>query len=86
MKTNRSVAQPFLYKNSVLNEETFKYPSPFGFLGMQKNLKEVLKLLPSSYETSGGRECRRCVVVGNGGILKGLGLGHLLNHFNVIIR
>ncbi|KAI7790135.1 ganglioside GM3 synthase [Triplophysa rosa] len=80
------VAQPFLYKNTVLNEEIFKYPPPFGFLGMQKNLKEVLKLLPSSEESSGGRECRRCVVVGNGGILKGLGLGPLLNQFSVIIR
>ncbi|KAA0709091.1 Lactosylceramide alpha-2,3-sialyltransferase [Triplophysa tibetana] len=80
------VAQPFLYKNTILNDEMFKYSPPFGFLGMQKNLKEVLKLLPSSEESSGGRECRRCVVVGNGGILKGLGLGALLNQFNVIIR
>lgn len=80
------VTQPFLYKNTVLNEEIFKYPPPFGFLGMQKNLKDVLNLLPSSEEISGGRECRRCVVVGNGGILKGLGLGTLLNQFNVIIR
>ncbi|XP_073777384.1 lactosylceramide alpha-2,3-sialyltransferase isoform X2 [Danio rerio] len=34
----------------------------------------------------GERDCRRCVVVGNGGILKGLGLGHLLNRFDIIIR
>ncbi|XP_051514534.1 lactosylceramide alpha-2,3-sialyltransferase-like isoform X1 [Myxocyprinus asiaticus] len=81
------VTVPFLDKNTLLNEQIFKYPPPFGFLEMQNKLQEVLNLLPaSSEERFGGRDCRRCVVIGNGGILKGLGLGPLLNQFNVIIR
>lgn len=31
-------------------------------------------------------KCRRCVVMGNGGILKGLELGPLINRFDTIIR
>ncbi|XP_034038235.1 lactosylceramide alpha-2,3-sialyltransferase isoform X2 [Thalassophryne amazonica] len=32
------------------------------------------------------RRCHRCVVVGNGGILKGLELGPLIDRFDIIIR
>uniref|UniRef100_H3BYI8 Lactosylceramide alpha-2,3-sialyltransferase n=1 Tax=Tetraodon nigroviridis TaxID=99883 RepID=H3BYI8_TETNG len=35
---------------------------------------------------NGSRACQRCVVVGNGGILKGLGLGALIDRFDVVIR
>lgn len=84
--SSMQVRKPFLDKNTVLNEEIFKYPPPFGYLDMKEYLKEVLDLLPPSEEEHEGRECRRCVVIGNGGILKGLGLGPLLNQFNVIIR
>lgn len=30
--------------------------------------------------------CQRCVVVGNGGILRGLELGALIDRFDVVIR
>lgn len=81
------VAEPFLQKNSNLTEQIFEYPPPFGFQNLQHKLKEVLDLIPISLsENTGGHDCRRCVVVGNGGILRGLELGHLLNQFNVILR
>ncbi|KAG7329092.1 hypothetical protein KOW79_007266 [Hemibagrus wyckioides] len=82
-----SVAEPFLQKNSNLTEQIFEYPPPFGFRNLQHKLKEILDLLPISLsEKTGGHDCRRCVVVGNGGILRGLELGPLLNQFNVILR
>lgn len=31
-------------------------------------------------------KCQRCVVMGNGGILKGLELGPLIDRFDIIIR
>lgn len=31
-------------------------------------------------------KCRRCVVLGNGGILRGLELGPLIDRFDTIIR
>ncbi|XP_052005311.1 lactosylceramide alpha-2,3-sialyltransferase-like isoform X2 [Xyrauchen texanus] len=83
------VTEPFLDKKTLLNinKQIFKFPPPFGFLHMQNKLKEILSLLPASSEKRfGGLDCHRCVVIGNGGILKGLGLGPLLNQFDVIIR
>lgn len=85
--TSVPVAEPFLQKNSNLTEHMFEYPPPFGFWNLQHKLKEVLDLLPISLsEDTGGRDCRRCVVVGNGGILRGLELGSLLDQFSVILR
>ncbi|XP_039550124.1 lactosylceramide alpha-2,3-sialyltransferase [Pimephales promelas] len=81
------VVQPFLDKNTHLNEQIFQYPPPFGFMNMKNKLQEILNLLPASSESSHGvQDCHRCVVIGNGGILKGLGLGPLLNQFDIIIR
>ncbi|XP_059372570.1 lactosylceramide alpha-2,3-sialyltransferase isoform X2 [Carassius carassius] len=81
------VLEPFLDKNTDLNEQIFQYPLPFGFLDMKNYLQEILDLLPaSSEERRGARDCRRCLVIGNGGILKGLGLGPLFNQFDTIIR
>ncbi|XP_016327271.1 lactosylceramide alpha-2,3-sialyltransferase-like isoform X2 [Sinocyclocheilus anshuiensis] len=81
------VLEPFLDKNTHPNEQIFQYPPPFGFLDMKNQLQEILDLLPaSSEERRGGRDCCRCLVIGNGGILKGLGLGPLFNQFDTIIR
>ncbi|CAM4609463.1 unnamed protein product [Leuciscus chuanchicus] len=81
------VVEPFLDKNTQLNEQIFQYPPPFGFMHMKNKLQEILNLLPTSSESRHGvRDCHRCVVIGNGGILKGLGLGPLLNQFDIIIR
>ncbi|XP_026877775.2 lactosylceramide alpha-2,3-sialyltransferase isoform X1 [Electrophorus electricus] len=81
------VAEPFLQKNSNLTEQMFRYPLPFGLLDIQPKIKNILNIIPiSSSEKTGRHGCRRCVVVGNGAILRGLELGPLLNQFNVILR
>ncbi|XP_050984048.1 lactosylceramide alpha-2,3-sialyltransferase isoform X2 [Labeo rohita] len=85
--SSTAVLKPFLDKNTHLNEQIFQYPPPFGFLHMKNKLQEIMDLLPaSSEERHGGKDCRRCLVIGNGGILKGLGLGPLFNQFDTIIR
>lgn len=85
--SSAAVLEPFLGKNTHLDEQIFQYPPPFGFLDMKNKLQEIMDLLPaSSEERHGGKDCRRCLVIGNGGILKGLGLGPLFNQFNTIIR
>ncbi|KAJ8015169.1 hypothetical protein DPEC_G00023350 [Dallia pectoralis] len=79
------VTNPFLWRDTRLTPEMFKYPPPFGFRDMYGNLKDVLSLLPASSEQQTA-QCRRCVVIGNGGILRGLELGSLLDQFDVVIR
>ncbi|KAL0176950.1 hypothetical protein M9458_029280, partial [Cirrhinus mrigala] len=84
--SSTAVLEPFLVKNTHLNKHIFQYPPPFGFLDMKNELQEILDLLPAiSEERRGRRDCRRCLVIGNGGILKGLGLGPLFNQFSAII-
>ncbi|XP_047441338.1 lactosylceramide alpha-2,3-sialyltransferase-like isoform X2 [Mugil cephalus] len=84
------VKQPFLWKDEPLPDDLFLYPPPFGFRGLEGKVMELLKLLPASdsapqtEKTSG--KCHRCVVIGNGGILKGLELGPLIDRFDTIIR
>ncbi|XP_040904281.1 lactosylceramide alpha-2,3-sialyltransferase isoform X2 [Toxotes jaculatrix] len=83
------VTQPFL-KNKPLSDDLYQYPPPFGFKGLQEKVKDLLNLLPD-YEVPPQREttaddCQRCVVMGNGGILRGLELGPLIDRFNTIIR
>ncbi|GAA6222631.1 lactosylceramide alpha-2,3-sialyltransferase-like [Lates japonicus] len=84
------VAQPFLQKDLPLPDNLFLYPPPFGFRGLQGKVEDLLKLLadsdftPQSKRTSD--KCHRCVVMGNGGILRGLELGPLIDRFDNIIR
>lgn len=46
--------------------------------------------LPDSHSVhqlgSASDKCQRCVVIGNGGILRGLELGPLIDRFDTIIR
>ncbi|XP_033870138.3 lactosylceramide alpha-2,3-sialyltransferase-like [Acipenser ruthenus] len=78
---------PFLRKNHVMGKEVFKYPPPFGFQSMDRKLKEVLDLFPKApREERSVKSCSRCVVVGSGGIMRGLEMGQLLDQFDVVIR
>ncbi|KAM9741052.1 lactosylceramide alpha-2,3-sialyltransferase isoform 2-T2 [Menidia menidia] len=82
--------QPFLWRDGPLPDDLFLYPPPFGLRGLQGKVKDLLQLLPASdssslpWSTAG--KCYRCVVMGNGGILKGLQLGPLIDRFDVVIR
>ncbi|XP_020562399.1 lactosylceramide alpha-2,3-sialyltransferase isoform X1 [Oryzias latipes] len=81
--------QPFLWRDKVLPDNLFQYPPPFGFRGLEGKVEDLLDQLPAESESQSeesGERCRRCVVVGNGGILKGLELGPLIDRFDTIIR
>ncbi|XP_014750684.1 PREDICTED: lactosylceramide alpha-2,3-sialyltransferase isoform X4 [Sturnus vulgaris] len=79
---------PFVTKNINEDEALFKYEPPFGFHKFFDKLKDLLELLPEYDlpEDLKSKKCKRCVVVGSGGILHGSELGHLLNQFDIVIR
>ncbi|KAK2539088.1 St3gal5 [Columba guinea] len=78
---------PFVRKNINEDEALFKYGPPFGFYKYFDKLKNLLELLPEHDlpEDLKSKHCKRCVVVGSGGILHGSELGHLLNQFDIVI-
>ncbi|XP_033949516.1 lactosylceramide alpha-2,3-sialyltransferase isoform X1 [Pseudochaenichthys georgianus] len=84
------MTQAFLWKDLPLPDDIFRYPPPFGFRGFQHKAEELLKLLPDSESfplpKNTSEKCQRCVVMGNGGILRGLELGTLIDRFDTIIR
>lgn len=68
-----------------------RYEPPFGFRGCEEQLRETLEMLPEASGGIPGEElalsgCRRCVVVGNGGILGGSRLGPYIDQHSVVIR
>ncbi|XP_070769383.1 lactosylceramide alpha-2,3-sialyltransferase [Enoplosus armatus] len=84
------MTQPFLWKDVPPPDDLFLYPPPFGFSGLQSKAEDLLKQLPDFESTpqleKTSDKCRRCVVMGNGGILRGLELGPLIDRFDTIIR
>lgn len=79
---------PFVKKAPRVNEAEYKYDPPFGFRQFSSKVQTLLEVLPEHDfpEHLKTKSCRRCVVIGSGGILHGLGLGHALNQFDVVIR
>ncbi|XP_050803815.1 lactosylceramide alpha-2,3-sialyltransferase isoform X1 [Gopherus flavomarginatus] len=79
---------PFVREDIYGHEDVFKYKPPFGFHKNSHKLQNLLKLLPEHDlpENLKSKHCKRCVVVGSGGILHGLELGHVLNDFDIVIR
>lgn len=79
---------PFVREDINRHEAVFKYKPPFGFHKNSDKLQNLLKLLPEYDlpENLKSKHCKRCVVVGSGGILRGLELGHVLNEFDIVIR
>nr|XP_009684393.1 PREDICTED: lactosylceramide alpha-2,3-sialyltransferase isoform X1 [Struthio camelus australis]XP_009684394.1 PREDICTED: lactosylceramide alpha-2,3-sialyltransferase isoform X1 [Struthio camelus australis] len=79
---------PFVRKNIKEDEALFKYEPPFGFHKFFDKLQNLLELLPEHDlpEDLKSKHCKRCVVIGSGGILHGSELGHLLNQFDIVIR
>ncbi|KAL0620207.1 Lactosylceramide alpha-2,3-sialyltransferase [Plecturocebus cupreus] len=79
---------PFVQKAPKASEAESKYDPPFGFRKFSSKVQTLLELLPEHDlpEHFKAKTCRRCVVIGSGGILHGLELGHTLNQFDVVIR
>lgn len=91
LPANSSSTQPFLWKDVPLQPGLFLHPPPFGLQGYRSKVEDILKQLPDSDSWSPlprkkTGQCRRCVVVGNGGVLRGLDLGPLIDSFHVVIR
>ncbi|XP_019937188.2 lactosylceramide alpha-2,3-sialyltransferase isoform X2 [Paralichthys olivaceus] len=80
------VTQPFLGKDVPLPDHLFLYPPPFGLKDVGSEVEDILKLLENSHSAQPSDKCRHCVVVGNGGILRGLELGPLIDRYDTIIR
>ncbi|GAA6089908.1 ST3 beta-galactoside alpha-2,3-sialyltransferase 7 [Tachysurus ichikawai] len=59
---------------------------PLGLLGSEGTLAQALTVLPLSGLPSVPDSCRRCMVVGSGGILHGKHLGVHIDKYDVIIR
>lgn len=80
--------EPFVQKVPRASEAELKYDPPFGFRKFSSKIQSLLDLLPEHDfpEHLRAKHCQRCVVIGNGGILRGLELGHALNQFDVVIR
>lgn len=78
--------RPLLWRDSALPEELFLFSPPFGFKDLRRELTDLLQLLPDSSSELKQDKCSRCVVVGNGGILRGLQLGSLIDRFDTVIR
>lgn len=79
---------PFVKKGPQASEAEYKYDPPFGFRQFSGKVQSLLDLLPEHDlpEHLKAKSCRRCVVIGSGGILHGLELGPALNQFDVVIR
>ncbi|XP_062852226.1 ST3 beta-galactoside alpha-2,3-sialyltransferase 7 [Trichomycterus rosablanca] len=61
-------------------------PPPLGLQGTKETLVQTLRILPNYGLPSGSDKCRRCIVVGSGGILRGKHLGAHIDKYDIIIR
>lgn len=80
--------EPFVQRIPTASGAELEYDPPFGFRTFSSRVQSLLDMLPEHGfpEHLRARHCQRCVVIGNGGILHGLELGHALNQFDVVIR
>lgn len=68
---------------------SWEHPPPQGLQGSEEQLAQALTYLPQpGLPPSLSRKgpCRRCVVVGNGGVLHGSHLGSHIDQYNIVIR
>ncbi|XP_078421168.1 lactosylceramide alpha-2,3-sialyltransferase-like isoform X1 [Cetorhinus maximus] len=78
----------FVQKGKIPHLGTALYKPPLGFRGCEKQLQEIMEMLPQAGlpEEVASASCTRCIVVGNGGILRGSRLGAFIDQHNIIIR
>lgn len=69
--------------------EPWDLSPPLGLQGSEEHLAQALASLPQPGlppSLNGEGRCRRCVVVGNGGVLHGSHLGSHIDQYDIIIR
>ncbi|XP_053560245.1 lactosylceramide alpha-2,3-sialyltransferase isoform X2 [Bombina bombina] len=78
----------FMKKTQDFNKSLYTYGPPFGFHEYFDQVDNILELLPEHDlpKVLQSKDCKRCIVLGNGGILHGLQLGHAINQYDVVIR
>ncbi|KAF5910242.1 lactosylceramide alpha-2,3-sialyltransferase-like [Clarias magur] len=64
----------------------WEWTPPLGLRGSEGALAHALSILPDCGPPSVSRLCRRCMVVGSGGILHGKHLGAHIDKYDIIIR
>ncbi|XP_077981989.1 CMP-N-acetylneuraminate-beta-1,4-galactoside alpha-2,3-sialyltransferase-like [Glandiceps talaboti] len=72
-----------------LDSRLMQYQPPFGLKNQEKVLDRLLRVMTDSSLTRGNTNvngCRRCIIVGSGGILKNTRLGGQIDGYDVIIR
>ncbi|KAM3939454.1 lactosylceramide alpha-2,3-sialyltransferase isoform 1-T4 [Leptodactylus fuscus] len=80
--------ESFVKKSKDLNESLYMYGPPFGFRQYLKELGEILDMITDDGLPKGpsAKDCKRCIVIGSGGILHGLQLGSAIDKYDVVIR
>ncbi|XP_069833356.1 lactosylceramide alpha-2,3-sialyltransferase isoform X2 [Dendropsophus ebraccatus] len=80
----------FVKKNADLNDSLYQYGPPFGFHQYLEKLDGILEMLTDDHlpvgPSSKEKDCKRCIVIGSGGILHGMQLGHAIDKYDVVIR
>ncbi|XP_070563798.1 CMP-N-acetylneuraminate-beta-1,4-galactoside alpha-2,3-sialyltransferase-like [Ptychodera flava] len=87
-KTFKSQMPLFVNENYTLWSNVAEYPLPFGVQSYESEIDDLLKVVK---ETAYPKEllrpgCKKCVVVGSGGILAGSGMGLEIDSYDVVMR
>uniref|UniRef100_UPI00358E2455 CMP-N-acetylneuraminate-beta-1,4-galactoside alpha-2,3-sialyltransferase-like isoform X2 n=1 Tax=Myxine glutinosa TaxID=7769 RepID=UPI00358E2455 len=78
----------FLDRTFLRNKDMRRLQPPFGFSGQELIINKVLSKtknyeLPTRIQSL---KCKRCVIVGNGGILRNKSLGVKIDQYDIIVR
>ncbi|XP_022097482.1 CMP-N-acetylneuraminate-beta-1,4-galactoside alpha-2,3-sialyltransferase-like isoform X7 [Acanthaster planci] len=86
-KFNLSIP-PFLNMDFEREPHILDLPFPFGVQDSTKLVKETLGIAwnTSLPFISKSKSCLRCVIVGNGGLIKDTSLGKVIDNFDVVLR
>ncbi|XP_043912763.1 lactosylceramide alpha-2,3-sialyltransferase-like isoform X2 [Protopterus annectens] len=85
LQTNASI---FIQKDAVCIPGMWQYKAPFGMKGLKEHLQMTLKLLPETELPASLQRlpCKRCIVMGSGGQLRGSRLGKFIDMHDVVFR
>ncbi|XP_041454288.1 lactosylceramide alpha-2,3-sialyltransferase-like [Lytechinus variegatus] len=84
---NRSIT-PFMTLSSLQSASSTRYSLPFGFRRLEGATRSLLEKLPDTDIPADIRKlsCRRCIVIGNGGLMKGAQLGSEIDKYDAVFR